>query len=554
MVDSPKNQNLIGSFRELVLRSAGLFGDRDAFRVKSGKDSYDGISYNRLAGDVLNLAAAIEGRGLDGRHMAVLGENSYQWVVSYIGTVVSASVIVPIDKELTAREIQSIILQSEVKVLFCSDDYIDIANEIAGNIKIEVFTMTGTSSRYTLLAQLLEEGRAVREKNPAAGQLENDPGSLATIVFTSGTTGFSKGVMLSRANFMSNLDSADRLIHLGDSVLSVLPMHHTYEFTLGILYSIYQGLTICINDSIKYFAHNIKMFAPSDMLFVPLVAENLYSTLWQNVAKAGKEKKLRNAIKISNMLLAVGIDLRKTLFKDIHNALGGRLLSLFVGGAPFDPVVARGFHELGIRINIGYGITECSPLVAGNITDKPKYMGSCGPAIPGVDVRIVDANEAGEGEIEVRGKSVMLGYYKNPAATEEVFDGEWFRTGDIGRFDENGMLYITGRVKNLIVLKNGKNIYPEELEGMIAKIPYVREVVVMAHSNTAGEELSIQAEIFPDAELAARDDVTNVAAGIQIMINNLNAQLPYYKRITGIKYRDTEFPKTTSKKIKRYNT
>lgn len=529
-----------------------MYADRDAFRIREGK-GYRSISYTSFVGDVMSLAAALEARGLARKHLALLGENSYQWVVSYFATVVSGGVIIPIDKELSIPEVEVVISQSNAQALFCSDTYSEVSDSISKTINIEHFAIhCDESDNYTTLNTLLYEGATIREANSTAGELETPENPLAAIVFTSGTTGFSKGVMLSKANFIANLESAYKLIHLGDCVLSVLPMHHTYEFTLDILYSIYQGLTIAINNSIKYFSQNLKIFAPTDILIVPLVAESLYANIWQNVRNSGKEKLFRKMITMSNAMLSVGIDLRRTLFKAVHEAFGGRLNSLFIGGAYLDPEIACGFHALGFKIHIGYGITECSPLVAGNILDKPKYMRSCGPAIPDVSIRIDSPNENGEGEIEVQGESVMMGYYNDSKATDAVMHDEWFRTGDIGRIDKKGMLYITGRVKNLIVLKNGKNIYPEELENLIARNPLIKEVVVSSCQNSAGEELAIAAEIFIDQDLVVEKSIIEPKVEIQTFIESINKQLPYYKRITKVNFRDEEFPKTTTKKIKRY--
>lgn len=545
------SQTQIATFFELVDRASEKFGPRDAFRIRT-KESYRSITFAQFYQDVLNLAAALELNDLAKSHLALIGENSYQWVVCYLATTVAGGVIVPIDKELTVGEISTIISQSESQALFASDDYADCADEIVQQLEIKSFAINcNQSENYTTLNQLIEQGAAARVENPKLGQNEISTKTLSSLVFTSGTTGFSKGVMLSRENLLTNVLSSDEFIKLGDCVLSVLPMHHTYEFTLDILFSIYQGRTIAINNSIKYFAQNIKLFAPTDMLVVPLVAENLYATIWKTIQNTGKEATLRRAIKISNCLLKIGIDLRPKLFKPIHEALGGRLQQFFIGGAYLEPEIARGFHSLGFKVNIGYGITECSPLVTGNITHKVKWSHSCGIPIPGVEIRIKDPNSSGEGEIQVRGKSVMMGYYKNQEVTDAAFDQGWFRTGDIGRL-EHGMLVITGRVKNLIVLKNGKNVYPEELESLIQKVSFVKEVVVSAITSDSGQESAIVAEIFPDMELAEQHGHTEYKIEIQASIEKINSLLPYYKRVVRVNFRDQEFPKTTTKKIKRY--
>lgn len=535
------------TFVELLRRSAELYGERDAFRIRT-RDGFRSITFKQMQSDVLNLAAAIESKCLSRKHIALVGENSYQWVVTYLGVVASGSTIVPIDKELSLPEIRNIIEQSESEALFCSADYTEeISDELKKEIAIEYFAInTQTHNDYITLHQLIEAGEKLRIGNPKYGQNETE--DIASIVFTSGTTGFSKGVMLSRTNLLSNVESADELIKLGDCVLSVLPMHHTYEFTLDILLSIYRGRAVAINNSIKYFAQNMKLFAPSDILIVPLVAENLLKTIWQNVRTQNKEAKLRKTLKISNFLLRIGIDLRRKLFKDIHAAFGGKLNQFFIGGAPLDTEIAMGLYELGFKVYIGYGITECSPLVSGNILNIPSLFGSCGGSIPHVEVRIQNPNEDGDGEIEVRGANVMKGYYKNPEITATSLIDGWFRTGDIGHKDKKGNLFITGRVKNLIVLKNGKNIYPEELENILGKIPQIKEVIVSAcEGKSSGEEIAIRAEIFPDLE-----NYPKPQEQIKDSISKINEILPYYKRIIDVTFREKEFDKTTTKKIKRY--
>ncbi|MEG2479904.1 MAG: AMP-binding protein, partial [Mucinivorans sp.] len=447
---------------------------------------YKSISYKDFEADVLALSSWLKVNGLSSNHIAVVGENSYHWVVVYMATVVSGGTIVPVDKELSTVEMANVITQSEAKALFCSEDYLEVADELKQTFDIPFYAINcDQCDQYTPLSDLLVQGTSLYVKDPSLARGEKWPQDVASIVFTSGTTGFSKGVMLTRENLISNVLSSDEFIQLGDCVLSVLPMSHTYEFTLDILFSIYQGRTIAINNSIKNFAQNIKLFAPTDMLLVPLVAVGIYNNIWNGIRAQGKEKLVRTMIVVSNTLRILGIDLRRKLFKSILDALGGRLNALFVGGAPVEPSLVKGFGDFGIQVNIGYGITECSPLVNGNITGKPKYSDTCGVSMPHVEIRINQPNEKGEGEIEVRGKSVMVGYYKNEAATKKAFHDGWFRTGDIGRVDKRGNLHITGRLKNLIVLKNGKNVYPEELESIIEKITPVKEVVVGASGNGA---------------------------------------------------------------------
>lgn len=296
----------------------------------------------------------------------------------------------------------------------------------------------------------------------------------------------------------------------------------------------------------------MKLFRPTELLVVPLIAESLYNNIWKAVRESGKEKAVKTMLSVSRFLLKMGIDLRRVFFKKILAAFGGRLDSMFCGGALLDKDVAVGLYEFGINVYIGYGITECSPLIGGNISLKPAKYGSCGQAFSCNEIKLVDLNENGEGEIYVKGTNVMLGYYKNPEATAEVMEDGWYKTGDIGRYDEDGFMYITGRKKNVIVLKNGKNIYPEELEGYIAKIKYVKECLVTAVSSGL-EQSAIQAEIFLNQDLIEEDKFEGAEKYVSDEIETLNDTLAYYKRITAVKFREVEFNKTTSRKIKRHN-
>lgn len=523
-------------------------GNKDAFQIRT-KDSYKSISYVEYREDAFNLAAWISSeKGCDVK-IAVLGENSYQWVVSYLGVVSSGNVVIPIDKELTGSEIENILRQAEVSTILCSEDYLDVFEEMTG--KYEIINTTNCDCElYTPLCKVLEKGKALRSVDKRFGLNETDTNSLSTIVFTSGTTGFSKGVMLSRHNLLTNVQDTDRFIKLTGKAFSILPMNHTYEFTLGVLLMAFQGVTIAINDSIKNLSKNIGLFKPTLIVMVPLVAENLMSAVWNKIEAEGKLTTVKSAVKISNCLRKIGIDVRRKLFKKIIDGLGGNLEQIFVGGSFLNPSVAKQFQDFGINVNIGYGITECSPFVSGNITHKAKLFASCGVTIPDVFVKIEDPNENGEGEVLVKGESVMMGYYKNTKATEEVMRDGWFATGDIGRLDENGNLYITGRCKNLIVLNNGKNIYPEELEFLIGNANNnIKEIIVKA-DNDVGKETTLVAEIF--VEDSVRELNPQINSQIEQSIETVNENLPYFKRIVKVEFREKEFPKTTTKKIKRY--
>ena len=534
---------ILETYTELFNRSKELYNEKPAYYIPKGK-SYYSISYNQFTDDVFNLAAAITSKFENEEKIAVLGENSYNWVLSYFGTTVSGKVIVPIDKELTAPEVNNILTSAEVNVLFCSDDYMEIADGLTRKL-----TVINTTENDEMKA-LITLGAKLRETNPTFGQNEV-PNSLSTIVFTSGTTGFAKGVMLTRRNFFFHIDQCRRFINLLGVSFSVLPMNHTYEFTLNVIFPIYQGGTLAINNSIKYVAQNIKMFKPDYLVVVPLVAQTLMDAVWRKIEEQGKLKSVKNAIKISRALKAVGIDVRRKMFAKILEGFGGNVKQIFVGGSYVSPTMAQQYYDFGVQTQIGYGITECSPLISGNVNNKRSRLNNCGVPVPDMQVKIVDQNEDGDGEIIVKGENVMLGYYNNTQATNDIIKDGWFFTGDLGHLNKRGEVVITGRKKNLIVLNNGKNVYPEEIEMLLAQnSPLITEVVVSAPQTDQNLETAIQAEIFVHKDILAHTPTAKDI--IRQEIELFNETLPYFKRLSVVNFRDDEFPKTTTKKIKRY--
>ncbi len=534
---------ILSTYTAFLKRSKEMYADKAAYYIPKGK-TYFSITYNQLVEDVFNLAAAVTKKFEKEEKIAVLGENSYFWILSYLGTTVSNRVIVPIDKELTAPEINNILTSAGINVLFCSDDYMEVAGEIEREL-----TIVNTTENNEM-QELIALGGEARKDNPDFGQNEV-PDSLSTIVFTSGTTGFAKGVMLTRRNFFYHINQCRRFIDLRGVTFSVLPMNHTYEFTLNVLFPIYQGGTVAINNSIKYVAQNIKMFKPDYLVLVPLVAQTLIDAVWRKIEEQGKAKSVKKAILISRALKAVGIDVRRKMFAKILEGFGGNVREIFVGGAFVNPTMAQQYYDFGIQIQIGYGITECSPLISGNLFHKRNRLTTCGVAIPDMEIKIFEPNENGDGEIIAKGENVMLGYYNNPEATAEVIKDGWFHTGDLGHFDKRGEIVLTGRKKNLIVLNNGKNIYPEEIELLITQgSPLVTEVIVSAPHNDKNLEVAIQAEIFVHKDVLEQNP--NAYDTIRAEIETLNESLPYFKRLSMVNFRNNEFPKTTTKKIKRY--
>ncbi len=514
--------------------------EKDAFRVRIDKDNYKSISWRKFGEDIDALAASLRARSLSEAHICVVGENSYEWVVVFFAVIMGGGVIVPLDRELPAPKLKELIDFSDAKAIFFSNTYTaamaDIKNELTD---VGYFCMQGETGS---LPELLEAGKALLEDG-ASSCLNKaaDIEKLAAIYFTSGTSGEQKGVMLCQRNMVASFDGACKHVHFTDDdvVLSVLPLHHCYESNCGILALLHSGCVICFNENLKVFLSNLKLFRPTGMSLVPLIADTLFRQIMDAAQRNGKLRKLQTGMKISDLLQKLNIDVTEKLFGEVYEALGGRYRKSFVGGAPMNPVVTKAFRQLGITMLQGYGITECSPLVSVNRENFYKDD-SVGPVLPICRVKIKD------GEVLVKGDNVMLGYYKNEQATKEAMDEGWFKTGDLGYIDMDGFLYITGRKKNLIILESGENVSPEELEGYVVNLPLVSEVVVYEDEN------KIMAEIFPDADYARENEIADIEAELMAQITDINKGLPRYKHIHGLRLRDSEFEKTTSKKIIRY--
>ena len=407
---------------------------------------------------------------------------------------------------------------------------------------------------YHSYYRLLEKGRELlAEGYTAYSEMSNRRDDTKMIVYTSGTTGVAKGVMLTQRNIVSGIYYGLQVSTVYSTCLSVLPYHHTYESVCGILVSLHKHSTICVNENLRAVAENLKIYRPDYIMLVPVFVEFLYNMIWKKAEASGKADQLRALIKTSNAMRKTGIDLRRTMFKFIHDGFGGRLIKIVCGGAPIRPELGEFFDSIGINLINGYGITECSPLVSANRDDFSDYN-TVGVVLPCFEVAIDDPNENGDGEILVKGPAVMKGYYKNPEATSDVMKDGWFCTGDLGRFNSKGQLLITGRKKNLIVLKNGKNIYPEEIENYLLAADIIKEVVVYGMKDTSGQETGLLAEIYPDPDITKGMDPKSVYALVSEAVKAKLEKLPPYKHIAEIELRDTEFDKTTSKKIKRdYN-
>ena len=540
-----KHNPPIHSIREMMNIAVTDKPDHISYMFKKGEEIVS-VTTRAFYDSVENLGAKLTEMGFGKSHIACVGENSYPWIQTFLTVLMSAGVFVPLDKELPADQIVYLLNDSDSEVVFCSEKYEKILAEHRSELpniqKIVCFDRTEDDGDFLSFEKLIAEGSTLDRS--AYDALKSDENELKYLVYTSGTTGVAKGVMLSEHNIVCGVYYGLTVSHIYERGLSVLPYNHTYEAVCELLVSIQAQATVCINDSLRHVLKNIQLYQPAHIYLVPAFSDLFYDKIHASIRKAGKEKAFRFAVRLSNLLRKVGIDLRRMLFKDIHAQFGGKLRRIICGGAPIRPEVGKFFDEIGIILTGGYGITECSPLVSVNEDDKTNNFSSAGHRLACLEWRIDNPTEEGIGEICVKGDVVMLGYYKRPDLTAEAIRDGWFYTGDYGYITKKDEIVITGRKKNIIIMSNGKNIYPEELELKIQKLPYVTEVVVSGIKNEHGEDTGLAAEIYIADETIPHGNIPED-------INNALADLPSYKRISRISYRSEPFAKTTTNKIKR---
>ncbi|MBR6619937.1 MAG: AMP-binding protein [Clostridia bacterium] len=493
-----------------------------------------------FSNDIKTFGAYIADKYPSKSKIAVLGENSYEWIVSYFSATNSGNVIVPLDKNLPVKDVENILNETEASLLICSDTYRDYAEQIqADKIKIDIIFV---SEIFKSVFPKVTDKMIEKFEN-----INISPDDLCSIIYTSGTTGMSKGVMLTHKNLCVNLKGGITSLKAHGKTVLVLPLHHAYGFFANVLFAMFWGVENYINTSLKNMALDIQKIKPDVLFAVPMMAETFYNRIWNAINEKKKDKIVPILIRISNGLLKLGVDIRRKLFKEVVNGLGGNLSLVVCGGAALDIKYHQFFESIGVHIAIGYGITECSPIISVNLNDLFKYN-SAGLPLSCSTIKIENEEGKREGEILVKGDMVMKGYYKQPQLTAEVMEGEYFRTGDIGYQDEDGFIFITGRKKNMIVLSNGKNVYPEELEFELLKNNAIKEVVVFE------SDKEIAAEIYPDSQKLADLSIKDAQKYFEEYVTEFNKTQPMYKNINKVVLRDTEFPKTTSMKIKRnYN-
>ncbi len=548
----PKPDNI----KHILQMAVDVAGDHVAYRYRA-KDGIVDVTYRQFQNDTFYLGTALNSIDMARGHIGCAAENSYNWITVYLTAVQSEGVFCPIDKELPDADLANIINHGDDDIIFCDKKREEAFQRIRAdipNVKYFVcFDRDEDDGEFLSYKKFMEKGRALYEDGDRTycNMQNKNIQALKMLIYTSGTTGLAKGVMLSEHNIVSLVHYGLGLTTIRDVGLSVLPYHHSYEAVAGILVAIHRKSTLCINDSLKRVAKNLALYKPGYMYVVPALLEVLYRRMQASIEEKGKTKTVQMGIKLSRFLRAIGIDARRKIFAELHEALGGKLEKVICGGAPLRAEVADFFEDIGILVTNGYGITECSPLVSVNtdFINDPKTVGfpmAC------VDVRIDEPNEDGEGEICVKGDIVMLGYYKNPEATAEVFteDG-YFRTGDYGKLTKKGQIIITGRKKNIIILGNGKNIYPEELEDYICGIPYVLECIVYGEKDENGTETNLAVQCALDEEYLKTGTVEELQAKLKHDVFLALEKLPTYKQINKVIIRQIPFVKTTTNKIRR---
>lgn len=557
----------VENLRELIDGSVERFSQRPAFMVKDKtKGKFVSISYKKMQEDIRSLGTSLINLGLRGRKIAVIGENSYYWAISYFAIANGVGVVVPIDRELKEKEVANLLKRAEVSAVIYSKKMKKVMDEVLEDRELRKtltypiqMDLSDDEDGRISLRRLLSHGMDLLDNGDRKYlDVEVDSDALAVLLFTSGTTGLAKGVMLSHRNIVSNTVNMSKYVKIidGGVGLSVLPMHHTYEMTCHVITGLYQGMSIAICEGLKYIQKNLVEAQVNVMLAVPLIFEMMHKKILSKAKESGKDKTLRTMMNISRKFKLYNKgNITRRLFSNVHNVTGGKISQFIAGGAAINPQVIEDYEAMGFPIFQGYGMTECSPIIAVN-KDRYSKAAAAGLPLPGTEVKIYNPDEKGIGEIICRGPSVMLGYYRDDDATREALRNGWLHTGDYGYFDQDGFLYVSGRKKSVIITKNGKNIFPEEVEFYLTESEYIEEALVHGIDGLRNDDVIIKAEIFPNYPLFENENPEvaedYIEEKIGEIIEKINDTVPKYKRIKRYYIRKTEFEKTTTKKIKRY--
>lgn len=556
----------VNDFRELLNRSAKKYPDHVAYEFKEnlGKKDQKIVkkTYKEVKEEVEALGSSLLNFGLEGKKIALIGNNRYEWCESYFAVTTSNMVVVPLDKALPNGEIKSLIERSKADAVIYENKYSEVFEEIkgSGNSSLKFYInmdLKNDENGILSFRKLIDDGKKlIKNKKSKYQKIKIDNTKMSVLIFTSGTTNTAKGVMLSQKNITSNIASMARMSKMYDNdiLLSFLPLHHTFECTITFLYGWYSGATVAFCDGLKYIAKNLEEYKISVFVAVPLVLETIYKKIQKGIRDQGKEKLVNMMSKLANFLLIFHIDIRRKVFKSVLDQLGGNLRIAYFGAASMDKKVIEGYNNFGIDTVQGYGLTETSPLIAAE-TDKEHCPGSVGMAPFNVQLKLEDVDENGVGEIVAKGPNIMLGYYENPEATAAVMKDGWFHTGDLGRFNKDGYLFIAGRKKEVIVLKNGENVFPSDIEFLVNKLHYVKESILFPRENTKGEiALGIKIVYDPDLIKEMFGDKTEEEYKDLIWedIKVINQELSVFKRIKELIITTEPLEKTTTQKVKRF--
>ena len=547
------------SIRHIVEYAAKTYGNRTAFsyRMKPSSKEKVSISFIEFRDDVRALASEMLARGMQDKHVVVIGKMSYDFIVTYYATLLVGAVLVPLDKDWNAADLADTAKNADIDYLFMDEEIASKSEEIVSVCNLaNPVVFFGAGGENGLQSWISAGHRKFAENRKPYFEASYDNRKLSLLVYTSGTTGKGKGVMLCTDALIKDMTDIIPYIDFAHKTVSVLPPHHTYGSTVMLIAHVMIGAEVYISDGIKYVVNELKSEKPGHLVLVPLYLETFYRRIQANLKKQGKEKLVKNMMAVSGIARKATfglVDIRKKIFAQIRDAFGGEVKTIVTGGAPINQDIIDFFQGVGISVINGYGITECAPIISAN-RSLNIVKGSVGNVLDIDEVKILDPNEDGEGEICVKGPNVMLGYYKNEEATREAIDGDgFFKTGDYGKLTEDGILYITGRKKNLIILSNGKNVYPEEIENELISVPGVQDIVVYEGKSRRGmEHNAIVAEIYPDQEYIAKNGISDVKAYLSAYVNAYNKTAVPYKKITVLKVRTEDFPKNTLRKIMRF--
>ena len=559
------------TIKEIFERSTTTFAENTFILEKYGhKEPFKEIKYKEFRSDVISLGTALNDYlKIKDKPVIIIGENTYHWYVSYMALLCGSGIAVPVDKELPENEIINVINRSKAVAVIYSTKKKEIIKKIMDSkqTKVKYFIQMNSDEKLTGKSvgfdYLIKQGNILLNNgDDSYSKIEIDPNEFRVLIFTSGTTSNSKGVMICNRNLASNINAVSAYVKLEqwDRLFSILPLHHTYESTIGFLLPFANGSSISICRGLKYIVDDLKETKPTAILTVPLLVENIYKKITTNIKKSKKDAIVTSMMHVTNALKGVGLDIKRKVFSEIHESLGGNIRIIVTAAAPIEPKIGKWFEDIGITFLQGYGLTETAPIAALTPEYKPK-VGSAGKPVICADIKIDNPNEKGEGEILIKSETLMLGYYEDEEATKNAIIDGYFHSGDVGYLDNDGYLYITGRCKNVIVTQNGKNIYPEEIETLLQNFEEIKEVIVYGkkeeNEKKNDKELIITARVVPNYTAIEKTHGKNLTEEqihsiIWEKVKEVNRQLTSYKAIKCLELKEEEFEKTTTMKIKRY--